>query len=134
MAESQEAPPEESAAPEGDSFRAPPRALPAVGGESPAVDAADEERSADRAAEVVFGGEGNAREFARLIARFHASWERRKHEAAPADWLADEFRRFPELWSGEEEIVATASELVAWAERANADKESLHAHLRARKS
>ena len=135
MAESQGTPPEESAAPEGDSSRAPPpRALPAVGEEPQAVDAADEERSADRAAEVVFGGEGNAREFARLIARFHASWKRRKHEAAPADWLADEFRRFPELWSGEEEIVATAAELVAEAERANADKESLQAHLRARKS
>ena len=131
MAESQGTPPEEPSAPEGDPSRAPP---PAVGGESHATDAAGEERSADRAAEVVFGGEGNAREFARLIARFHASWERRKHEAAPADWLADEFRRFPELWSGEEEIVATAAELVAGAERANADKESLQAHLRARKS
>ena len=131
MAESQGTPPEEPSAPEGDPSRAPP---PAVGGESHAADAAGEEHSADRAAEVVFGGEGNAREFARLIARFHASWERRKHEAAPADWLADEFRRFPELWSGEEEIVATAAELVAEAGRANADKESLQAHLRARKS
>ena len=135
MAESQETPPKEPAAPEGDSSRAPPpRALSAVGEEPQAVDAAGEERMADRAAEVVFGGEGNAREFARLIARFHASWERRKHEAAPADWLADEFRRFPELWSGEEEIVATAAELVAWAEQANADKESLQAHLRAGRS
>ena len=131
MAESQGTPPEGPSAPEGDPSRAPP---PAVGGESQAADAAGEERSADRAAEVVFGGEGNAREFARLIARFHASWERRKHEAAPADWLADEFRRFPDLWSGEEDIVATAAELVAEAERANADKESLQAHLRARKS
>ena len=135
MAESQGTPPGEPSAPEGDSSRAPPpRALPAVGEEPHAADAAGDERLADRAAEVVFGGEGNAREFARLIAHFHASWERRKHEAAPADWLANEFRRFPELWSGEEEISATAGALVAEAERANADKESLQAHLRARKS
>lgn len=89
---------------------------------------------ADRAAEAVFDGEGNTREFARLIAHFHASWERRKHEAAARRPAGGRIRRFPDRGSGEEDIAATAGELVAWAERANADKESLQAHLCARKS
>ena len=62
------------------------------------------------------------------------SWERHKHEKPPAVWLADEFRRYPDIWTGEEEIVSTANEVVAGVEQANADKASLHAHLDARKS
>ena len=95
---------------------------------------ANDEALADRAAEEVFGSEDNARNTAGLITSFVASWERHKHEKPPAVWLADEFRRHPDLWTGEEEIVSTANEVVAGVERANADKASLHAHLDAGKS
>ena len=87
------------------------------------------EALADRTAEDVFGSEDNARNTAGLITSFVSSWERYKHEKSPAAWLADEFRRYPDLWLGEEEIVSTADEVVANVEQANADKASLQAHL-----
>ena len=93
-----------------------------------------DEALADRTAEDVFGSEDNARNTAGLVTSFVSSWERHKHEKTPAVWLADEFRQYPDLWSGEEEIVSTANEVVANVERANADKASLHAHLDAGKS
>ena len=103
-------------------------------GESAGAASASDEALADRAAEEVFGSEENARNTAGLITTFVASWERHKHEKPPAIWLADEFRRYSNLWTGEEEIVSTANEVVANVERANADKASLHAHLDAGKS
>ena len=103
-------------------------------GESADPASASDEVLADRTAEDVFGSEDNARNTAGLITSFVASWERHKHEKTPAVWLADEFRRYPDLWTGEEEIVSTADEVVASVEQANADKASLHAHLDAGKS
>ena len=103
-------------------------------GESADPAPASDESLADRTAEDVFGSEDNARNTAGLITSFVASWERHKHEKTPAVWLADEFRRYPDLWTGEEEIVSTANEVVAGVEQANADKASLHAHLDAGKS
>ena len=103
-------------------------------GESADPAPASDEALADRTAEDVFGSEDNARNTAGLITSFVASWERHKHEKTPAVWLADEFRWYPDLWTGEEEIVSTANEVVASVERANADKASLHAHLDAGKS
>ena len=103
-------------------------------GESAGAAPEGDEALADRAAEEVFGSEDNARNTAGLITNFVASWERHKHEKSPAVWLADEFRRYPDLWTGEEEIVSTANEVVANVERANADKASLHAHLDAGRS
>ncbi len=105
---------------------------PGGGSADPAL--ASDEALADRTAEDVFGSEDNARNTAGLITSFVSSWERHKHEETPAVWLADEFRRYPDLWTGEEEIVSTANEIVANVERANADKASLHAHLDAGKS
>ena len=93
-----------------------------------------DEALADQAAEDVFGSEDNARNTAGLITSFVSSWERHKHEKSPAAWLADEFRRYPGIWTGEEEIVSTANEIVAGVEQANADKASLHAYLDAGKS
>ena len=95
---------------------------------------ASDEALAGRTAEDVFGSEDNARNTAGLIASFVTSWERHKHEKPPAVWLADEFRRYPDIWTGEEEIVSTANEVAANVERTNADKASLHAHLDAGKS
>ena len=103
-------------------------------GESAGPAPENDEALADRTAEDVFGSEDNARNTAGLITSFVSSWERHKHEKSPAAWLADEFRRYPDLWLGEEEIVSTASEVVASVEQANADKASLHAHLDAGKS
>ena len=103
-------------------------------GESAGSAPESDEALADQTAEDVFGSEDNARNTARLITSFVASWERHKHEKTPAVWLADEFRRYPDLWTGEEEIVSTANEVVSGVEQANADKASLHAHLDAGKS
>lgn len=94
----------------------------------------DDEALADETAEECFGGEENARKTAGLISSFVSSWERHKHDTAPADWLANEFRKYPNLWEGEEEMVATAKEVVANVERRNADQASLQAHVDAGKS
>ena len=111
---------------------------PPTGKDEPGESAGPPEESgealADRTAEDVFGSEDNARNTAGLITSFVSSWERHKHEKSPAAWLADEFRRYPDLWTGEEEIVSTANEVVASVEQANTDKASLHAHLDAGKS
>ena len=95
----------------------------------------NEDALAAQAAEDIFGSEENARKTAELIASFQASWERHKHEKTPAAWLADEYRRrYPHLWSDEEEIVSTVKEVATAIEQANADKASLHAHMDAGKS
>ena len=104
------------------------------GGSADPAPAGDGEALADRTAEDVFGSEDNARNTAGLITSFVTSWERHKHKKPPAVWLADEFRRYPDIWTGEEEIVSTANEVVAGIEQVNADKASLHAHLDAGKS
>ena len=103
-------------------------------GESAGPAPESDEALADRTAEDVFGSEDNARNTAGLVTSFVSSWERHKHEKTPAAWLTDEFRRYPDIWTGEEEIVSTANEVVANVEQANADKASLHAHLDAGKS
>ena len=103
-------------------------------GESAGSARESDEALADRAAEDVFGSEDNARNTAGLVTSFVSSWERHKHEKTPAVWLADEFRQYPDLWTGEEEIVSTANEVVSGVEQANADKASLQAHLDAGKS
>ena len=63
-----------------------------------------------------------------------ASWERHKHDKAPEEWLAEELRRLSGIWADEAEAEATAREIVAAVEQANADKASLHAHLNSGKS
>ena len=79
----------------------------------------------DRTAEDIVGSEDDARNTAGLITSFVSSWERHKHEKSPAAWLADEFRRYPDLWLGEAEIVSTANEVVSDVERANVDAAGL---------
>ena len=103
------------------------QSLPVDG--TPAEDAA-----ADRIAEEVFGGEDNARRTAALIESFVASWEQHKHEKSPAEWLRDEFRRYPHIWASDAEVVSTANEVVASIEQANEAKASLQAHLEQGKS
>ena len=92
-----------------------------------AAPASGEALGPDRTTEDLSGSEDNACNTAGRITSFVASWERYKHEKPPAVWLADEFRRYPDLWTGKEEIVSTTNEVVAGVERANADKASLHA-------
>ena len=93
-----------------------------------------DESAGERVVEDVFANEENARAATRLIARFVASWERHKHDKAPERWLAEELRRFSGIWADEAEAEATAREIVAAVEQANADKASLHAHLNSGKS
>ena len=99
-----------------------PTAAPQIG-ESADPALPNEDALAAQAAEDIFGSEENARKTAELIASFQASWERHKHEKTPAAWLADEFRRHPDLWSGEEEIVSTANEVVATIEQMGGKRE-----------
>ena len=98
------------------------------------VDPASDGESIVQTAEDIFGGEDNARAVVELLARFVAAWERHKREKAPEVWLADEMRRYPSMWSDEEEILSTAREIVTAVEQADAYKESLYAHLDAGKS
>ena len=98
------------------------------------VEPASDGEAADTIAEDVFGGGGNARALAGLIAEFVASWERYKHEKAPETWLAGELRRSSGIQFGKEEALSTAREIVAAVERADADKASLYAHLDAGRS
>ena len=95
---------------------------------------ASDDALADETAEEIFGSEDNARKTVALVTSFVSSWERHKHEKTPADWLADEFRKYPSIWNGDEEIVATANEVVGNVEGCNADHASLHDHLDAGKS
>ena len=95
---------------------------------------ASDDALADETAEEIFGSEDNARKTVALVTSFVSSWERHKHEKTPADWLADEFRKYPSIWNGDEEIVATANEIVGNVEGCNADHASLHDHLDAGKS
>jgi len=88
----------------------------------------------ERTVEDLFANEENARDTARLIARFVASWERHKHNKAPEKWLAEELRRSSGIWADEAEAEATAREIVVAVEQANTDRASLHAHLNAGKS
>ena len=106
-------------------------ASPEREGQSPP---ADGDAAADRIAEEVFGGEDNARRTAALIESFVASWEQHKHEKSPAEWLRDEFRRYPHIWASDAEVVSTANEVVASIEQANEAKASLQAHLEQGKS
>ncbi|MCY4003912.1 MAG: hypothetical protein OXF33_09440 [Rhodospirillales bacterium] len=87
----------------------------------------------DGAGAEVFENDDDARSTARLIAGFVAAWSERKQEQAEV-WLADEFRRFPGIWNGEQESDAAARDIVASIDQANASKQSLQAHLDAGKS
>ena len=107
-------------------------ALPAEREDEQAL--ADEDALADRTAEQIFGGEDNARRTTELIERFVASWEQHKHEKSPTEWLREEFKRHPDLWATEAELVSTANEVVAGVEQANEAKASLQDHLEQGKS
>ena len=93
----------------------------------------EDEIAGDRTVPEVFGNEDDARSTARLIAHFVTAWNGRTQEP-PEVWLADELRRFPGIWNGEQEIESAAREIVAGIDQANASKQSLHAHLDAGKS
>ena len=113
-------------------YEAEPNEVGELSADGPAQES--DETLADRAAEEIFGSEDNAHKTTGLISSFVSSWERHKHEKSPAEWLADEFRRHPDLWAGEEEILSTAEEIIAGVERANAAKASLQTHLDAGRS
>jgi hypothetical protein len=88
-----------------------------------------QERQADATADAVFGGEERAADTAGLIRQFVASYERHKDDMALDRWLIAEFAKYPSIWQDEAEIAATAREVIASVEQANAAKESLYADL-----
>ena len=88
-----------------------------------------DEASADRVADEVFGGEANAEQTGALITRFVASYEQNKDRQALDEWLTAEFRQYPTLWRDEAELESTAREIIATVEASNAARASLQAHL-----
>jgi hypothetical protein len=88
-----------------------------------------DEASADRVADAVFGGEANAEQTGALITRFVASYEQNKDRQALDEWLTAEFRQYPTLWRDEAELESAAREIIATVEASNAARVSLQAHL-----
>ena len=99
-----------------------------MAGEAREIAPASNEHEGDGTVSEVFGNEADARSTARLIAHFVSAWNDRKQEQVET-WLADELRRFPDIWNGEQEIEAAAREIVSSINEANASKQSLYAHL-----
>jgi len=111
-----------------------PKDLIPLDPQDPALDEAEDNRQADQVEREIFGNEDNARQTTGIINRFVQSYERNKHARPLEDWLTDEFRLYPNIWRDEEELNATAREIIVTVRDSNANKESLYAHLDAGKS
>ena len=98
------------------------------------LESAPEAGVAGRSVDNIFGSDAQARATAELISRFVNAWEQRDPDVPPDRWLTDELRQWHNGWAGEAEIRRTAREILSSIERANANKESLYAHLSAGKS
>lgn len=102
-----------------------PHATPATETEAlPAFEA-----QADLIVDQVFGGEANAEKTTQLVRQFVASYEQHKDQQPLDAWLIAEFRNYPTLWENEGEIEATARDIIATIQTANAEKQALYAHL-----
>lgn len=88
-----------------------------------------QEAMAYRISEDVFESEENAGKVGEVIGSFLQSYERHKGEQSLEIWLSAEFAKYPGLWKDEEEIRATAREVVDSVETANRKKASLQQHL-----
>ncbi|MBU0653664.1 MAG: hypothetical protein KJ914_00865 [Gammaproteobacteria bacterium] len=91
-------------------------------------------QQAERLMQDVFSGEENAEKTGNLITRFVASYEKHKHDMPLDQWLMQEFRQYPTIWTDEAELASTAREIILTVENNNAAKTSLHEHLEKGKS
>ena len=79
-------------------------------------------------AELFDGDPGNAEKTTAVVASFVDSCNARGEK--PLDqWLSDEFRKYPHLWSNEEELLSTSQQVIASTVAFNQSRESLHAHM-----
>jgi hypothetical protein len=85
-----------------------------------------QERQADQLMRGVFGNEENAKKTGNLISRFVTSYEQHKHDMPLDQWLMQEFRQYPTIWTDEAELASTAREIILTVENHNAAKVSLH--------
>lgn len=88
-----------------------------------------QEEMANRISEEVFQTEENAEKVAGVISSFIQSYEKHKNEQTLEEWLSTEFKKYPDIWKDEEEIHATAREVIDTITVSNEKKKSLHAHL-----
>lgn len=93
-----------------------------------------QEKMANRISEEVFQSEENAEKVAGVISSFLQSYEKHKNEQTLEEWLSAEFKKYPGIWKDEEEIHATAREIIDTITVSNQKKASLHAHLEQGKS
>lgn len=93
-----------------------------------------QEEMANRISEEVFQTEENAEKVAGVISSFIQSYEKHKNEQTLEEWLSAEFKKYPDIWKDEEEIHATAREVIDTITVSNQKKASLHAHLEQGKS
>lgn len=93
-----------------------------------------QEEMASRISEEVFQSEENAEKVAGVISSFIQSYEKHKSEQTLEEWLSAEFKKYPDIWKDEEEIHATAHEIIDTITVSNQKKASLHAHLEQGKS
>jgi hypothetical protein len=93
-----------------------------------------QEKMANRISEEVFQTEENAEKVAGVISSFLQSYEKHKNEQPLEEWLSAEFKKYPGIWQDEEEIHATARDVIDTITISNRKKASLHAHLEQGKS
>lgn len=88
-----------------------------------------QEEMASRISNEVFETEENPEKVASVISSFIESYEKHKNEQTLEEWLNAEFKKYPGAWKDEEEIHATAREVINSITLSNQAKSSLHAHL-----
>lgn len=78
--------------------------------------------------ELFDGDTSNAQKTTEMVASFVDSCNARGER--PLDqWLSDEFRKYPHLWSSEEELLVASQQVIASTLAFNQSRESLHAHM-----
>jgi len=91
--------------------------------------AGDEERHAAALEEQLFDSPADAGRTTGMVASFLASYRENGARMAPAQWLDQEFARYPALWKSDEERQSCAREVVDTVDSANRVREELEAHL-----
>jgi hypothetical protein len=93
------------------------------------VNEADEEQSADKAAEDLFSNEDDAKKTSSVIASFVKSYSEKKDELPIEVWLDKEFSKYPEIWQDETERHETALTVIKTIQDTNDAKIDLYTHL-----
>lgn len=86
------------------------------------------EDQAARLEGTLFGSEENADKTTSVVASFVASCNERG-EKPLGEWLSDEFRKYPELWKDEEELLEASRQVIQSTVAFNDSRESLQVHL-----